>query len=187
MLDFIRTIITEDLEAGKNGRRVATRFPPEPNGYLHIGHAKAICLNFGLAQRFNGVCHLRMDDTNPLTEEEEYEAAIIEAALPPVGFLLLGAFGLLSDETAVWGAIVFGVLVLGMLGVVVAHVRGLGLLRGKVHVPGRLDRVRASVRGSVEQSTQLRQVRSDVRRRVQRRAVRRRAGWQFLADRGRTR
>jgi glutaminyl-tRNA synthetase len=74
--DFIRQIITEDQRTGKWGGRVVTRFPPEPNGYLHIGHAKSICLNFGLAQEFNGRCHLRFDDTNPVKEEEEYVESI---------------------------------------------------------------------------------------------------------------
>jgi len=77
-LDFIRSIVTEDLKANKWDGRVVTRFPPEPNGYLHIGHAKSICLNFGIAQEFGGTCHLRFDDTNPCKEEEEYVQSIIE-------------------------------------------------------------------------------------------------------------
>ncbi|HNT88810.1 MAG TPA: glutamate--tRNA ligase family protein, partial [Candidatus Hydrogenedentes bacterium] len=76
--DFIRDIIRKDIESDKWGGRVATRFPPEPNGYLHIGHAKSICLNFGIARDFGGVCHLRMDDTNPTKEEQEYIDAIHE-------------------------------------------------------------------------------------------------------------
>ncbi len=71
-LDFIRTIIEEDIRKGKNDARVHTRFPPEPNGYLHIGHAKSICLNFGLAQEYKGLYNLRFDDTNPIKEEQEY-------------------------------------------------------------------------------------------------------------------
>ena len=76
--NFIRKIIDKDNESGKWGGRVHTRFPPEPNGYLHIGHAKSICLNFGLAKEYNGKCNLRFDDTNPLKEESEYVRSIIE-------------------------------------------------------------------------------------------------------------
>jgi len=77
-LDFVRTIVAEDIKADKNDGRVHTRFPPEPNGFLHIGHAKAICLNFNIAQEFNGLCNLRFDDTNPIKEEQKYIDSIIE-------------------------------------------------------------------------------------------------------------
>ena len=76
-LDFIRQIIAKDLESGKQ-KRVITRFPPEPNGFLHIGHAKSICLNFGIAEENNSVCHLRFDDTNPGKESTEYVEATKE-------------------------------------------------------------------------------------------------------------
>jgi glutaminyl-tRNA synthetase len=75
-LNFIEQIVEKDLETGKNGKRVHTRFPPEPNGYLHIGHAKSICLNFGLAAKYGGKTNLRFDDTNPVTEETEYVESI---------------------------------------------------------------------------------------------------------------
>jgi glutaminyl-tRNA synthetase len=77
-LDFIREQVAADQGSGLNGGQVITRFPPEPNGYLHIGHAKAICLNFGVAADFNGTCNLRMDDTNPLTEDANYVHGITE-------------------------------------------------------------------------------------------------------------
>src|SRR3989337_3635206 len=75
-LDFVRSIVSEDLKTNKYGGRVVTRFPPEPNGYLHIGHAKSICLNFGIAREFGGTCNIRFDDTNPAKEDVEYVEAI---------------------------------------------------------------------------------------------------------------
>src|SRR3954454_8788764 len=77
--NFITDIVSEDNRTGKFQGRVHARFPPEPNGYLHIGHAKSIWLNFGLAQEYGGVCHLRFDDTNPEKEEQEYVDAIVDA------------------------------------------------------------------------------------------------------------
>ncbi len=77
-LDFIRQIVADDTASGKWDGRVVTRFPPEPNGYLHIGHAKSIRLNFGIAEEFGGKCNLRFDDTNPCKEEQEYVDSIIE-------------------------------------------------------------------------------------------------------------
>ena len=75
-LNFIEQIVKSDLAEGKNDGRLQTRFPPEPNGYLHIGHAKAIAMDFGIAEKFGGVCNLRMDDTNPQKEDTEYVEAI---------------------------------------------------------------------------------------------------------------
>lgn len=77
-LNFVEALVEEDLREGKNNGRIQTRFPPEPNGYLHIGHAKAICMDFGIARNYNGVCNLRFDDTNPVKEDVEYVDSIME-------------------------------------------------------------------------------------------------------------
>ena len=77
-LSFVEEEVYNDLRAGKNGGRLNTRFPPEPNGYLHIGHAKAICMDFGVAEKFGGTCNLRFDDTNPVKEDVEYVDSIRE-------------------------------------------------------------------------------------------------------------
>jgi len=93
-LNFLEEIIEADIAEGKNDGRVHTRFPPEPNGYLHIGHATAICLNFGLARKYNGQCNLRFDDTNPVTEETEY----VESIKYDIKWLLEGTGSVWANE-----------------------------------------------------------------------------------------
>ena len=93
--NFLRQIVQADLESGKH-QKIVTRFPPEPNGYLHIGHAKSICLNFGLAQEFGGECNLRFDDTNPAKEDQEYIDAI-KADVEWLGFKWAGEERYASD------------------------------------------------------------------------------------------
>jgi glutaminyl-tRNA synthetase len=82
-VSFVEEIVRKDLAEGKNGGRIQTRFPPEPNGYLHIGHAKAIAIDFGMAKKYGGVCNLRLDDTNPQKEDNEY----IEASKEDIQWL----------------------------------------------------------------------------------------------------
>ena len=77
-LNFVEQMVADDLKNGKNGGRLNTRFPPEPNGYLHIGHAKAICMDFGVAEKFGGTCNLRFDDTHPGKEDVEYVDSLRE-------------------------------------------------------------------------------------------------------------
>ena len=80
VLNFVQQIVADDLAAGKNGGRLNTRFPPEPNGYLHIGHAKAICMDFGVAEMFGGTCNLRFDDTNPQKEERNSMTLLLNSS-----------------------------------------------------------------------------------------------------------
>ncbi len=102
-LNFIENFIEQDIKDGKNGGEIYTRFPPEPNGYLHIGHAKAICLSFGIANKYKGKCNLRFDDTNPTKEETEYVESIKED-IKWLGFNWEGDIKYTSVriETAVW-------------------------------------------------------------------------------------
>ena len=90
-LSFVEQLVKDDLAEGKNGGRLQTRFPPEPNGYIHIGHAKAICMDFGVAEEFGGVCNLRFDDTNPSKEDTEPTARVFLEATSdlPGGRILL--------------------------------------------------------------------------------------------------
>ena len=85
-MNFIEEIVEKDLQEGVNDGRIQTRFPPEPNAYLHIGHVKAICMDFGIAEKYNGVCNLRFDDTNPTKEKSEF----VEAIKADIVFLAMG-------------------------------------------------------------------------------------------------
>src|SRR5438067_9909613 len=91
--DFIRDIVAADLQSARHAK-IHTRFPPEPNGYLHIGHAKSICLNFGIAHEFGGICNLRYDDTNPTKEEVEYVDSIFEDVCWLIGGWAVHCLGL---------------------------------------------------------------------------------------------
>jgi glutaminyl-tRNA synthetase len=105
--DFIRDIVAEDLRSGRH-QKIVTRFPPEPNGYLHVGHAKSICLNFGIAHEFNGVCNLRMDDTNPTKEDVEYVESIQEDVAWLIGGWAADRLGLKPKGKTPQGATVSG-------------------------------------------------------------------------------
>ena len=98
-ISFVEQIVEKDLAEGKNGGRIQTRFPPEPNGYLHIGHAKAICMDFGVAERHNGICNLRFDDTNPVKEDTEYIESI-EHDIQWLGFKWANVY--YASDYAVW-------------------------------------------------------------------------------------
>ncbi len=133
--DFVRTIIDGHVEEGRYDR-IVTRFPPEPNGYLHIGHAKSICLNFGLALEYDGVCHLRFDDTNPLTEDEEYTRAI-QRDVEWLGFRWEGPVRHASDYFERMYEVAVGLIEKGLAYVDTADDETIREYRGTVTEPGR--------------------------------------------------
>ncbi|MGD9852312.1 MAG: glutamine--tRNA ligase/YqeY domain fusion protein [Nitrospirales bacterium] len=134
--DFIRTQIREDLEAGKFGGRVHTRFPPEPNGHLHIGHAKSICLNFGIAQEFSGKCNLRLDDTNPTKEHMDYVQSIQED-VRWLGFDWEGRLFFASDYFPQLYAFAVGLIKKGRAYVDSLGAEDMRAFRGTLTEPGR--------------------------------------------------
>ncbi len=134
--NFIRNIIEEDNRTGKWRGRVETRFPPEPNGYLHYGHAKSICLNFGLAEDFNGVCHMRFDDTNPEKEDQEYADAIIEA-VRWLGFDWPGEPNYASDYFEIMYQCAVSLIKAGKAYVDSQPVETMRAMRGTLTEPGR--------------------------------------------------
>src|SRR5271168_3274892 len=107
--DFIRDIVAAHVKEGKYPK-IHTRFPPEPNGYLHIGHAKSICLNFGIAREFGGICNLRMDDTNPTKEEVEYVESITADVKWLIGGWAEASLGLKAGNEPFYASDYFGVL-----------------------------------------------------------------------------
>jgi glutaminyl-tRNA synthetase len=135
-LDFIRQRVADDVASGKNGGRVHTRFPPEPNGYLHIGHAKAICLNFGLAAEFGGKCNLRLDDTNPLAEDTEYVESI-KQDVRWLGFQWDGPDYYASDYFPALYAMAEQLIVAGKAYVCSLNVEEVRQYRGNWNLPGR--------------------------------------------------
>ena len=149
--NFIRTLVEADNAAGTYGGVVRTRFPPEPNGYLHIGHAKSICLNFGLARDFGGSCNLRMDDTNPSTEDVEYVAAI-QRDLAWLGFQPAGEVLYASDYYEQLYAFAVELVNKGLAYVCPLSEEEIRVWRGTVNEPGRESPGRAN---SVEQNLAL--------------------------------
>ena len=135
LANFLTEIIDADLAAGTHDGRVVTRFPPEPNGYLHIGHAKSICLNFSLAQQYGGDCHLRFDDTNPTTEDAEFVASI-KADVRWLGFAWSGEVRFASDYFDQMLAWAEELIAKGLAYVDFSSVEELRAMRGSVGEPG---------------------------------------------------
>lgn len=136
--DFIRRIIEEDVRKGANGGKVVTRFPPEPNGFLHIGHAKSICLNFGIAEEYDTVCHLRFDDTDPTKEDTKYEDAIQED-VHWLGFDWKGKLFHASDYFEQMYDFAIGLIKAGKAYVCGLNEEDIRLYRGTVTTPGKIS------------------------------------------------